>query len=124
MPFEIVVIMVSCGMAMIAVGLLAGVRWWRKRTLSRGYLKLIVLAGPLGFIAIEAGWVVTEVGRQPWIIQDVMRTADAVTPMPNVVVPMVALSLVYLVLGVIVCILLKRHVFAVNEEKRSCCPSA
>jgi cytochrome d ubiquinol oxidase subunit I len=42
-----------------------------------------VLASPLGLLAIEAGWTVTEVGRQPWIIQGVLRTAEAVTPMPG-----------------------------------------
>ena len=53
------------------------------------------LATPLGFIAIEAGWTVTEVGRQPWIIYGVMRTADAVTPMPGLVVPFLVFSLLY-----------------------------
>jgi cytochrome bd ubiquinol oxidase subunit I len=43
-----------------------------------------VIATPLGFIAVEAGWTVTEVGRQPWIIYQVMRTAGAVTPMPGI----------------------------------------
>ena len=41
------------------------------------FLKILVFCTPLGFIAIEAGWTVTEVGRQPWIIQGLMRTADA-----------------------------------------------
>jgi cytochrome d ubiquinol oxidase subunit I len=43
-----------------------------------------VLCAPLGFLALEAGWVVTEVGRQPWVIYGIMRTADAVTPVPHV----------------------------------------
>ena len=42
---------------------------------------------PLGFIAIEAGWTVTEVGRQPWVVYNILRTADAVTPMPGLIVP-------------------------------------
>ncbi len=46
----------------------------------------------MGFIAIEAGWTVTEVGRQPWIIYGVLRTADAVTPMPGLIVPVPAAS--------------------------------
>ena len=54
-----------------------------------GAVWLLVLAAPLGFVAIEAGWVVTEVGRQPWVVQDVLRTADAVTPMPHLMVPFV-----------------------------------
>ena len=48
-------------------------------------------SAPLGFIAIEAGWTVTEVGRQPWVVYGVLRTADAVTPMPGLVVPFVVL---------------------------------
>ena len=50
----------------------------------------IALAAPMGFIAIEAGWMVTEVGRQPWIIYGVLRTADAVTPMPGLSCPFLA----------------------------------
>ena len=53
------------------------------------FLKAVLWSTPLGFIAIEAGWMVTELGRQPWIIQGVMRTSDAVTPMPGLVVPFV-----------------------------------
>ena len=65
---------------------------------------------PMGFIAIEAGWTVTEVGRQPWIIYGVMRTADAVTPMPGLVYPFVVFTLLYCFLGVIVAWLLYRQI--------------
>jgi cytochrome d ubiquinol oxidase subunit I len=64
----------------------------------------------MGFIAIEAGWTVTEVGRQPWIIYGVLRTADAVTPMPGLVVPFVLFTLLYCFLGVIVAWLLYRQI--------------
>ncbi len=79
-------IMVGLGMIMMALGVLylvatLKVRKWLTKT---WFLKLYIWATPLGFIALEAGWTVTEVGRQPWIIQDVMRTADAVTPMPGI----------------------------------------
>jgi len=70
-----------------------------------------VAAAPMGFICIEAGWVVTEVGRQPWVIQGVLRTADAVTPMPGLVVPFLTFTLLYCFLGVIVVWLLYRQVF-------------
>jgi cytochrome d ubiquinol oxidase subunit I len=56
----------------------------------------------MGILAIEAGWVVTEVGRQPWIVQGVLRTADAVTPMPGLVVPFLGFTALYLVLAVVV----------------------
>jgi cytochrome d ubiquinol oxidase subunit I len=73
-------------------------------------LRCLVAAGPLGLIAIESGWSVTELGRQPWIIQGVMRTADAVTPMPGLTAPFATITAVYLALGAIVVYLLRRHV--------------
>ena len=71
-----------------------------------------MLAAPLGFLAIESGWVVTEVGRQPWVIYGVMRTSEAVTPMPGLWIPMMTFSLLYGVLAVVVVWLLKRHIAA------------
>jgi cytochrome d ubiquinol oxidase subunit I len=64
----------------------------------------------MGFIAIEAGWTVTEVGRQPWIVYGVLRTADAVTPMPGLVVPFLLFTLLYCFLGVVVAWLLYRQI--------------
>jgi cytochrome d ubiquinol oxidase subunit I len=74
--------------AMVAIGLLAFalVVWswwvWRKNrwTEARAFLKFCELASPLGFVAVIAGWVTTEVGRQPWVVYGLMRTKDAVTP--------------------------------------------
>jgi cytochrome d ubiquinol oxidase subunit I len=60
-------------------------------------------------VAIEAGWVVTEAGRQPWIIYGVMRTQDAVTPMPWIVAPFVAFTVLYIFLAFIVFFLLRRQ---------------
>jgi cytochrome bd ubiquinol oxidase subunit I len=77
---------------------------------DRSLLRAIALAAPMGFIAIEAGWTVTEVGRQPWIIHGVLRTADAVTPMPGLVVPFLLFTLLYCFLGVIVVWLLYRQI--------------
>jgi cytochrome d ubiquinol oxidase subunit I len=76
---------------MAAIATWTGWRWWNsgRLTLDRPWLWALIASGPLGFVAIEAGWVVTEVGRQPWIIDHVMRTADAVTPMPGLRIPMV-----------------------------------
>lgn len=91
-------------------GLMAIVCAWAAVVIVRGraiadrprlLLALAVLT-PGGFIATEAGWTVTEVGRQPWIINGVLRTADAVTPMPGLVVPMVLFALLYLGLAAIV----------------------
>lgn len=73
-------------------------------------LWLFVLATPAGFIAIEAGWTVTEVGRQPWIIQGIMRTKDAVTPMPGINYSFYLFSFIYFSLIVAVVFLLMRHI--------------
>src|SRR2546430_1478005 len=76
----------------------------------RGLMGAVALATPVGFIAVEAGWMVTELGRQPWVIHGVLRTRDAVTPMPGLVVPFVTFTLLYCFLGVIVCWLLYRQI--------------
>jgi cytochrome d ubiquinol oxidase subunit I len=106
--------MIACGMALLGTGLLGVFLQWRRRgqPLPRWFLGLVVVVAPLGLVAIEAGWTVTEVGRQPWIIYGVMRTKDAVTPMPGLIVPFLTISALYLFLAVIVLHLLRRQVFA------------
>ena len=105
-------VMVGLGTYMALLSLWIGLTWLRRRdvTGNRWRLRAIALGAPLGFIAIEAGWTVTEVGRQPWIIQGVLRTADAVTPMPGLVVPFLLFTLLYCFLGVIVAWLLYRQI--------------
>jgi cytochrome d ubiquinol oxidase subunit I len=105
-------IMVALGTYLALVSLWAGWVAWRRREVSdeRRLLAAIALAAPMGFIAIEAGWTVTEVGRQPWIIYGVMRTADAVTPMPGLVYPFAVFTVLYCFLGVIVGWLLYRQI--------------
>jgi cytochrome bd ubiquinol oxidase subunit I len=105
-------VMVAIGFAMTFVALWAAWCQWRSPSLaaSRTFLWAVAASAPLGFVAVEAGWFVTELGRQPWIIQGVMRTADAVTPMPGLIVPFLAITLLYLVLAAIVIILLVRQV--------------
>ncbi len=104
-------IMVGSGMLMLALTLCADGLWLKYRRLpdNRWLLRGLVAAGPLGFLAIETGWVVTEVGRQPWIIYGVMRTGDAVTPMPGLVVPFVIFTGVYFLLAMVVVLLLRRQ---------------
>jgi cytochrome d ubiquinol oxidase subunit I len=106
-------VMVGCGTALAGVAALAGLLAWRGKGLpdQRWFLRLLVLCGPLGFLAVEAGWVVTEVGRQPWIVRGVLRTADAVTPMPGLVVPMVTFTTIYIFLAFVVVFILRRQVF-------------
>ena len=105
-------IMVALGTYLALLSLWITWRAFRRRDLcsSRWLLRAITLAAPMGFIAIEAGWTVTEVGRQPWIIHGVLRTADAVTPMPGLVVPFLLFTLLYCFLGVIVAWLLYRQI--------------
>jgi cytochrome d ubiquinol oxidase subunit I len=104
-------IMVGSGMLMLALTLCADVLWLKYRLLpdNRWLLRGLVAAGPLGFLAIETGWVVTELGRQPWIIYGVMRTREAVTPMPGLVVPFVIFTAVYILLAMVVVFLLRRQ---------------
>ncbi|MBS1148839.1 MAG: Cytochrome bd oxidase subunit [Myxococcaceae bacterium] len=110
-------LMVGCGMAMLGVCALGGLLWWRKRQFDRRFLGLAMASGPLGLIAIEAGWTVTEVGRQPWVLRGLMRTADAVTPMPGLIVPFTAFTVLYLILGLVVVVLLRAHVFDVPKSR-------
>jgi cytochrome bd ubiquinol oxidase subunit I len=77
-------IMVAIGTVMAATGVLF-FWFWRKGGFPRWFLWVLGASMPLGMIAIEAGWVVTEVGRQPWIVYEIMRTKDAVTPVPGMV---------------------------------------
>lgn len=111
-------LMVASGFALAAVAVWAGWRWWRAPHPldSRPLLWSIMGAAPLGFVALEAGWVVTEVGRQPWIIHGIMRTADAVTPMPGLVVPLIVFTLVYVALGIVVIWLISRQIAAIPHQ--------
>ena len=113
-------LMVGAGSAMLAIAAWAGWLWWRRRRVpdDRWLLRAVVVAGPLGLIAIEAGWIVTEVGRQPWIIYGVMRTADAVTPMAGLVVPFVTFTAVYIFLSVILVYLLRRQFLETDPSAR------
>ena len=85
--------------------------WFRDRTaiLERPWLlRALFFALPLGFVGLEAGWFVTEVGRQPWIIQGVLRTDEAITPASGVAPMFILFLLLYLLLGVTVARLLRR----------------
>lgn len=107
-------IMVGLGSMLSTVALLWAWLAWRRKQIGDHplLLKLLVLCAPLGFIALEAGWVVTELGRQPWIIVGILRTKDAVTEFPNLQLPFLLVSLLYFVLGCIVVWLLAAHVIA------------
>ena len=108
-------VMVALGTVMALVSVWALWHWWRGRSIdavadNRYVLRALALIAPMGFLAIEAGWTVTEVGRQPWIVYGVLRTADAVTPMPGLVVPFLVFTLLYVLLGAIVIYLLRQQI--------------
>ena len=74
-------IMVGIGMAMILTGVIAAILYFRKRLFDIRTFQLWCMAmTPTGFIAVLAGWFVTEVGRQPWTAHGVIRTADSISP--------------------------------------------
>jgi cytochrome bd ubiquinol oxidase subunit I len=103
--------MVGSGTALTLLSLWFWWSWFRAREKlleKRRLLWAIVLASPLGFLGLEAGWFVTEVGRQPWVIQGVMRTSDSVTPATGVFGLFVAFSVLYALLTITVVVLLFR----------------
>ena len=110
-------LMILCGLALIALSMAVGWLAWKHRKVPDGkwILRTIVAAGPLGFVAIEAGWVVTELGRQPWIIYGVMRTQEAVTPMQKIAIPFVIFTLIYVLLSVALIYLLRRQFMETDE---------
>ncbi|HEY6594645.1 MAG TPA: cytochrome ubiquinol oxidase subunit I [Asanoa sp.] len=93
--------MVGIGTLLALLGVVHLVTWFRRRRLveSRWFLWGVVGAGPLSVVALVAGWVTTEVGRQPWVVYRVMRTSDAVTGAGGIPVGYATLVVVYLTLG-------------------------
>jgi cytochrome d ubiquinol oxidase subunit I len=88
--------MVAIGLLMIAIGLTGAWLWWRGRLFdARWFLRPVGYTWSLGFIAILAGWMVTEIGRQPWVVYGVLRTAQATSP---ILTSTVAISLALFVL--------------------------
>lgn len=104
-------VMVGAGTVLLLVSLWFWFAYWRgaERALSnRRLLWAIALCGPLGFLALEAGWMVTELGRQPWIIHGIMRVEDAVTPAGDVQAVFWGFAALYALLGTTVATLLWR----------------
>jgi cytochrome d ubiquinol oxidase subunit I len=97
-------VMVGGGMfALLVTTAFWGLFFWRKRRVCEHRLLLlgIALSGPLTFLAMECGWMVTELGRQPWAIYGVLRTRDAVTTIPmSLTLTFAAFSLIYLILTI------------------------
>ena len=116
-------LMVGAGVAMLGLAFWWGIVWWRGRVnggwaRQRPLLWALVGGAPLGFLALEAGWIVTEVGRQPWVIYQVMRTSEAVTPTGGVAISLAGFTALYLLLTIALLWLLRRlaqHVPSAGE---------
>ena len=91
-------IMIAIGFFMAAAVLFGTFLWWRGKLFeTRWYLRVMSQSWWMGFVAVIAGWIVTESGRQPWIVQGILRTADATSPVigPAIAVTFVLFILVY-----------------------------
>jgi len=93
--------MVGIGTGLMLLVTWFGLRWWRKRSLpeSRWFWRAASLGGVGSVVALECGWIVTEVGRQPWIVYEVMRTEDAVTGASGLWLSLTIVVLLYAALG-------------------------
>jgi cytochrome d ubiquinol oxidase subunit I len=110
-------IMVGLGTLMLIFSLALGIYWWRRKFPAKPWLMRVFVAfTPLGFIALEAGWIVTEVGRQPWIIHGILRTREALTPRPGIVYTFALYCLLYLFLTFVVSFLLARQTQLLHRE--------
>ncbi|PJK15696.1 cytochrome ubiquinol oxidase subunit I [Chryseomicrobium excrementi] len=103
-------VMVTIGMFMVMLSAFYVVAKWRKWKFanSRFILWLIVAGGPLSLIAIQAGWWMTEVGRQPWILRGIMTVDEAATSSGSVDIMVIAFALLYLILGIGSVVVLRR----------------
>jgi len=109
--------MVGIGSILMSIGLFYFISLKKKKWTQRArYWLLFVILAPFGFIALEAGWIVTEVGRQPWIIHHIMKTKDAVTPMPGIIVSFYTYIIVYTSLTVAVTWLMTRQIRVLNQS--------
>ena len=111
-------VMVGLGMLMMGIAVLYFIAVFKKKQWlqSKWLLRAFVIATPVGFIAVEAGWTVTEVGRQPWIINGIMRTSEAVTPMPGIAWSFYLFTAVYISLALIVTFMLYRQIKVVGTK--------
>ena len=110
-------VMVGIGtlLAIISVLYLIFSYKWQRNLFTKWWLSLIAFTTPLGFIAVEAGWTVTEVGRQPWIIYGVMRTKDAVSSMPGLQYSLFVITAIYLLLTLLLIWLMRKQIKTLPE---------
>jgi cytochrome bd ubiquinol oxidase subunit I len=97
-----------CSLLML-LGAWLAFSWWRRRDIPRTpwFLRATALSGVASIVALECGWIVTEVGRQPWIVYDVMRTRDAVTQASGVWLSLAVVAVLYAALGIVTAVVLR-----------------
>ncbi|MGY1643470.1 cytochrome ubiquinol oxidase subunit I [Geodermatophilus sp. SYSU D00703] len=102
--------MVGLGSALLLLALVFGWTWWRRRRIPRTpwFLRAVAVSGAAAIVAMEAGWITTEVGRQPWTVYGILRTADAVSPAPGLYLGFYAVVVVYVVLTALTVYVLRR----------------
>jgi cytochrome d ubiquinol oxidase subunit I len=103
-------VMVGLGSALLLLALVFGWTWWRRRRIpgTPWFLRAVAVSGVAAVVALEAGWVTTEVGRQPWIVYRILRTADAVSPAPGLYLGFYAVVVIYLLLTALTAFVLRR----------------
>jgi cytochrome d ubiquinol oxidase subunit I len=101
--------MVGICVLLIGLGLWLGWAWWRRRDIpsTPWFLRAVAVSGVAAVVALECGWIVTEVGRQPWVVYEVMRTEDAVTGASGIWITFSAALAIYAVLGVATILILR-----------------
>jgi len=104
-------VMVACGLCLASASAAGAVLAWRRpeALFTGAYPRVVAFCGPLGLLAVEAGWVVTEMGRQPWIIHRVMRTSEAVTAVGGLAIPFAFFGAIYAALGISAALFLRKE---------------
>jgi cytochrome d ubiquinol oxidase subunit I len=100
-------VMVGLGSLLAAIAAVGAAIALLRREPPGWYLRAVALAGPAGFVALEAGWLVTEWGRQPFTVHGILTTADSVTPVRGLALPLAGFTALYVLLGLATAVLLR-----------------
>ena len=102
--------MIGIGTALLLLAAWLGWAWWRRRRIPRTpwFLRAVAVSGAAAVLAMETGWITTEVGRQPFIVYGILRTADAVSPAPGLYLGYYAVVAIYLLLTALTVYVLRR----------------
>jgi cytochrome d ubiquinol oxidase subunit I len=103
-------VMVGIGSALLLLAFVYGWTWWRRRRIPKSpwFLRAVAVSGVASVLALECGWVTTEVGRQPWVVYGILRTRDAVSPAPGLFAGFYAVVAIYVALTALTVFVLRR----------------